>query len=77
MEDKPSITDDFGTPLSVGMRVGCRQKGEPRSFSIRALTLLGFEPGHDTPYITDRGRFAHAVKDHQPEMDEFIANHVR
>jgi hypothetical protein len=58
------------------MRVGCRNIGEPRSWSRRGLTLIGYEPGTAAPYITDEGRFALAIKDHQPDMDEWRAAHV-
>jgi len=70
------ITDDNGKPLQIGVRVGCRAKGHPRSMSIRGLILAGYEPGTPEPYLTSGGRFAHAIKDHQPDMDQWIGKHV-
>ena len=74
--DLLAIADENGKPLEIGMRVGCRNKGESRSWSQRGLTLIGYEPGTDEPYITEAGRFALAIKDHQPDMDQWIADHV-
>jgi len=71
------ILDEKGSRLAIGMRVGCRDHGEPREMSRRGLTLTGYEPGADKPYITNCGRFALALMDHQPEMDDWIATHVR
>jgi hypothetical protein len=71
-----AIVDENGKPLAIGMRVGCRQLGESRAWSVRGLTLEGYEVGTPQPYITNAGRFAVAIKDHQPEMDEWIAKHV-
>lgn len=71
-----NILDENGAPLEIGMRVGCRNQGQPRSMSRRGLTLTGYEPGSDQPYLTNAGSFALAIKDHQPEMDDFIADHV-
>jgi len=70
------IKDSDGTPLTIGMRVGCRKRGQPRDWSVRGLTLLGYEPGTEEPYITSEGRFALAVKDHQPDMENWIKDHV-
>ena len=59
------IKDSNGKRIEIGMRVGCRNVGEPRASSRRGLVLVGYEPGADRPYITDAGRFALAIKDHQ------------
>lgn len=75
-EPTGQIQDENGRPLTIGMRVGCRQAGQPRDWSQRGLTLTGYEPGTDQPYITNEGRFALAVKDHQPDMDEWIERNV-
>jgi hypothetical protein len=77
MENQMVIRDEIGRTIEVGMRVGCRNTGEPREMSRRGLTLLGYEPDSDRPYITDAGRFGLALKDHQPDMDQWIASHVR
>lgn len=74
---EPQIRDSTGTPLEIGMRVGCRYVNEHPAASRRGLTLTGFEPGHAFPYITNDGRWPLAIKDHQPEMDDFISKHVR
>jgi hypothetical protein len=71
-----TILDENGKQLTIGMRVGCRQLGESRAWSVRGLTLEGYEAGSQQPYITDGGRFALAIKDHQPNMDKWIGNHV-
>jgi len=71
-----AILDEKGRQLAIGMKVGCRQLGESRAWSVRGLTLEGYEVGTPQPYITNAGRFALAIKDHQPDMDEWIAKHV-
>ena len=70
------IVDEKGKPLEIGMRVGCRNKGQSVSWSRRGLTLTGYEPGTDEPYITNAGRFALAIKDHQPDREDWITKHV-
>lgn len=77
MSEDVVIRDSNGTVLEIGMRVGCRDKGEPRGLSRRGLTLTGYEPATAEPYITNGGRFAIATKDHQSDMDEWIKQHVR
>ncbi len=72
----PEIKDDNGKKLTIGMRVGCRQLGQTRDRSRRGLILTGYEPGALRPYITNEGAFTHAIMDHQPDMDDFIKNHV-
>lgn len=71
-----AILDENGEPLEIGMRVGCRNKGESRSLSRRGLTLTGYESGTDAPYSTIEGYFALAIKDHQDDMAEWVANYV-
>ena len=71
------IKDEFGEELQIGMRVGCRQLGQCRTRSSRGLTLEGYEPNHAQPYITNQGRFALAIKDHQPDTDDWRKNYVR
>lgn len=52
-----NIKDDNGTPITIGMKVGCRNEGERRSEFRRGLTLTGYEPEAPQPYVTDAGRF--------------------
>jgi hypothetical protein len=71
------IRDDVGREIRIGMRVGCRNAGEPCDRSVRGLTLVGYEPGTDRPYVTNAGRFAVALLDHQPHMERWAAENVR
>ena len=68
-----NIKDEHGKTIVIGMRVGCRNIGESRSNSRRGLTLTGYELGQPRPYITNAGRFDLVIKDHQPDMEEWIA----
>lgn len=77
MDSIAEIFDDNGKPLKIGQRVGCRQAGESREWSRRGLTLLGYNFDSERPYITNIGAFTHAILDHQPEMDQWIAENVR
>jgi hypothetical protein len=54
------------------MIVGGRYAGEPKSMSRRGITLEGYEAGHPEPYLTNAGRFALVLMDHQPDMQEWI-----
>ena len=74
---KPDCLDENGKPLSFGMKIGCRQKGQTLERSVRGLTLIGYETGTSQPYITNAGRFALAIKDHQPDMEEWIRSNVK
>ena len=69
--DLLAIFDEHGRPLKIGMRVGGRYEGEPRSMSRRGITLEGYDPGHPEPYLTNAGRFPLVLMDHQPEMEEW------
>lgn len=71
-----SIKDDNGTPITIGMKVGCRNESERRSEFRRGLTLTGYEPEAPQPYVTDAGRFDIAIKDHQPDMEAWIEKHT-
>lgn len=75
--DAIDIYDAGGRRLKIGMRVGCRRANQPRECSVRGLTLLGYDEHSDEPYITNGGRFAIALIDHQPSMDDWIARYVR
>lgn len=70
------IKDENGVELKIGMRVGCRDKPQPKRDSIRGCTLLGYDPTVKRAYFTDKGSFELALKDHQPDMDDFIKTHV-
>jgi hypothetical protein len=74
--DLLAIFDERGRPLKIGMRVGGRYAGEPRLMSRRGIILEGYEPGHPEPYLTNAGRFPLVLIDHQPDMDQWIADHV-
>ena len=71
-----AIFDERGRPLKIGMRVGGRYAGEPKSMSRRGIILEGYEPDHPEPYLTNAGRFPLVLMDHQPDMDQWIADHV-
>lgn len=70
------IVDENGISLEIGCRVGCRRLGEPITRTQRSLTLIGYEPNSECPYITQIGRFSLAIRDHDPDMDEWIKGHV-
>lgn len=72
--DSLEIFDERRRPLKIGMRVGGRYAKEPRSMSRRGLILEGYEPGHPEPYITNAGRFPIVQLDHQPDMEQWIAD---
>ena len=71
-----TVLDEAGNELEVGMRIGCRNLGQRPSESRRGLTLIDYDRGHEKPYITDAGRFSLAIKDHQPDLDEWRNEHV-
>ncbi len=76
LDNSVEIKDENGKALKIGDRIGCRKRDESKAESVRGLTLIGYDPESSCPYITDEGKFPLAIKDHNPEMDSFIADHV-
>lgn len=70
------IKDTKGHKLEIGVRVGVYN--ERLTEAVRGQTLVAYHDGEDKPYEIQNGeRFKNAIKDHTPDMDVFISNHVR
>lgn len=71
------IRDKFGKVLQIGDRIGCLHEGQPVDQARRGLILQGVEMVDGVlKYVTEQGRWPIAIKDHSPDMQEWVNTHV-
>jgi len=71
------IRDKFGKVLQIGDRIGCLYEGQPVDQARRGLILQGVEMVDGAlKYVTEEGRWPIAIKDHSPDMQEWVNTHV-
>lgn len=73
---EPEIKDEMGNRLERGMMVAGIPESGDRTQAVRACKLIDYAHGTASPFITNKGAFRKVIKDHQPEMYEWIKAHV-
>ena len=68
--------DEKGRDIYPADRIACRELDEQPDASWRALIFLGYEEGSPRPYVTNVGCFPLALRDHSPEMQEWVNKNV-